>query len=122
MSQRNPLEGDLEKTLLTDDQKISIIKKPKKVLLTDANGDEIKGPKGRPKLPDGDKKITPPQYFVDYYHAKLKGEIACERCGRYVTRGNMCKHKKAYIVNYFQLQQFKLFLFLGLLLKNKNVL
>ena len=119
---KKSIRGRPRKTLLTDDQKISIIKKPKKVLLTDANGDEIKGPKGRPKIPDGDKKTTPPQYFVDYYHAKLKGEIACERCGRYVTRGNMCKHKKAYFVNYLQHQHFKLFLFLRLLLKNKKVL
>ena len=119
---KKSIRGRPRKVLLTDDQMKSIIRKPKKVLLTDTNGDKIKGPKGRPKIADADMKITPPQYFVDYYHAKLKCEIACDKCGRYVTRGNMCKHKKAYFVNYLQLQQFKLFLFLGLLLKNKNVL
>ena len=70
----------------------SITAKPKKVFLFDTNGDKIKGPKGRPKIDDADKKIIPPQYFVDYYHAKLKYKIACARCGRFVTRGNMCKH------------------------------
>ena len=90
---KKSIRGRPRETLLTEDQMKSIIAKPKKVFLFDTYGNEIKGPKGRPKIDDADKNITPPQYFVAYYHAKLKGEICCERCGRYVTRGNMCKHK-----------------------------
>ena len=91
---KKSIRGRPRETLLTEDQMKSLIAKPKKVFLFDTNGNKIKGPKGRPKITDADKNITPPQYFVDYYHAQLKYEIACERCGRYVTRGNMCKHKK----------------------------
>lgn len=51
--------------------------------------------KGRPKKEEAEKKKTEKQYFVDYYHAKLKEEVVCENCGRYISKGNMNKHKKS---------------------------
>ena len=111
MSQTKSIRGKPRTTLLTEDQMKSITVKPKKVFLFDTNGNKIKGPKGRPKIADADKKITPPQYFVDYYHAKLKYEIACERCGRFVTRGNMCKHKKSSFCQLSPAVRFIVFLF-----------
>lgn len=86
-------------TINPDEPKKSKRGRPR--LLPESDVVKIKGPKGRPKIPDEDKKITPPKYFVDYYHAKLKCEVACDKCGRYVTRGNMCKHRKSIFCQLF---------------------
>ena len=68
--------------------------RPKKVIDESVIVKE-KGPKGRPKIPDDVRKITPPEYFVDYYRAKGCCEVECPNCKRFVTRSNISKHKKS---------------------------
>ena len=85
---KNPIVFD------PDQPKKSIRGRPKKVIDESVIVKE-KGPKGRPKIPDDVRKITPPEYFVDYYSAKGCCEVECPNCKRFVTRSNISKHKKS---------------------------
>lgn len=85
---KNPIVFD------PDQPKKSIRGRPKKVIDESVIVKE-KGPKGRPKIPDDVRKITPPEYFVDYYRAKGCCEVECTNCKRFVTRSNISKHKKS---------------------------
>ena len=85
---KNPIVFD------PDLPKKSIRGRPKKVIDESLIVKE-KGPKGRPKIPDDVRKITPPEYFVDYYRAKGCCEVECPNCKRFVTRSNISKHKKS---------------------------
>ena len=85
---KNPIVFD------PDQPKQSIRGRPKKAIDESLIVKE-KGPKGRPKIPDYVRKITPPEYFVDYYHAKGCCEVECPNCKRFVTRSNISKHKKS---------------------------
>ena len=85
---KNPIVFD------PDQPKKSIRGRPKKAIDESLIVKE-KGPKGRPKIPDDVRKITPPEYFVDYYRAKGCCEVECPNCKRFVTRSNISKHKKS---------------------------
>jgi len=51
--------------------------------------------RGRPKKDENEKKVLDKQYFTDYYRKKLSGEIQCDVCGCFVSKGNLTRHKKS---------------------------
>ena len=53
-----------------------------------------KRPRGRPKKSESEKTQRANSYFYKYYHAKLKHEVQCDHCDRWLTKANLGKHKR----------------------------
>ena len=81
--------------------KRSIRGRPKKL-----DKPEKRSIRGRPKKLEEDKKGYDKTYFQKYYQANLKAEVLCDHCDRYITKTNLCRHKKSpYCINYILKEQ-----------------